>query len=106
MNAGLIPRLVCLSVLLAALALSGCATVNEQPRYETAQALDEARSQLETIESEIRLIDEKRDQPGLTTEVRDELFDKRLRLEAERVRASQRLEQLERETQRFAARTQ
>jgi hypothetical protein len=184
MDTGLVPRLTCLSVLLAALTLSGCASLNESEcrsgswsdigfrdgrngrsvdriaehkeackkydiepdradylsgrdegliqyctrhngfevgrsngtyegvcarlnerafleGFNKGKALYEARSRLDSVESEISQVDEKRDEEGLSKEVRDELFDKRLRLEVERVSALRQVERLERETQRL-----
>ena len=79
-----------------------CATLNERAfleGYRKGQALYEARSRLSDVEAEISQIDEQRDQKGLSYEIRDELFEKKTRLEVERVRTRERIERLERETQ-------
>jgi hypothetical protein len=81
-----------------------CATVNERAFLEgfnKGKALYEAQSRLASVESEISRIEEKRDEKDLSKEVRDELFEKRYLLEVERVRARERVERLERETQRL-----
>jgi hypothetical protein len=81
-----------------------CATLNERAFLEgfnKGKALYEARSQLASVESEISQVDEKRDERDLSKEVRDELFEKRYRLEVERVRAQERVDRLERETRRL-----
>jgi uncharacterized protein DUF2799 len=162
MDTGLSPRLTCLSVLLAALTISGCATLDESEHrsrswphigfrgdpdrtdyltdrdeelaqyctrhngfeigrsngtyggvcatlneraflegFNKGKALYDARSRLDSIESEINSVNEKRDQRGLSKEVRDELFEQRVRLEGKRALAREQVERLERETQRL-----
>ena len=81
-----------------------CATMNERAFIEgfnKGKALYEARARLDQVESEIARVDEKRDEKGLSDEVRDELIDQRIRLEGKRVAAREQVERLEYETQRF-----
>jgi len=81
-----------------------CATLNERAFLEgfnKGKSLYDARSRLASVESEISQVDEKRDEKDLSKEVREELFEKRYRLEVERVRAQERVDRLERETQRL-----
>jgi hypothetical protein len=81
-----------------------CAALNERAFLEgfnKGKALYEARSRLDSVESEIHQVDEKRNQKGMSEQDRDELFEQRLRLEGERVRVRQQVERLEDETQRL-----
>jgi len=81
-----------------------CAALNERAfldGFNKGKALYEARSRLASVESDISAVDEKRDEKELSKEVREELFEKRYHLEVERVRAAERVERLERETQRL-----
>jgi hypothetical protein len=81
-----------------------CATLNERAfldGFNKGKALYEARTQLASVESEIHRVDQKREERDLSKEVREELFEKRYRLEVERVRTRERVERLERETQRL-----
>ena len=81
-----------------------CAASNERAFLEgfnKGKSLYDARSRLASVESEISDVDEKRDEKDLSKEVREELFERRYRLEVERVRAQERVERLERETQRL-----
>jgi len=81
-----------------------CATLNERAfldGFNKGKALYDARSRLDSLESEIHRIDEKRDQKDLSEETRDELFEQRLRLEGKRALAREQVERLEQETQQI-----
>lgn len=81
-----------------------CATLNERAfldGFNKGKALYDARSRLDSVESEIHRIDEKRDQKDLSEETRDELFEQRLRLEGRRALAREQVERLESETERL-----
>ena len=81
-----------------------CATLNERAFLEgfnKGKALYEAQVHLTQVESEIARVDEKRDEKGLSDDVRDELFEQRLRLEGRRVAAREQVERIEHETKRL-----
>src|SRR3954471_3122610 len=79
-----------------------CAALNERAfldGFNKGKTLYDARSRLDSVESEIHRIDEKRDQKDLSEETRDDLFEQRLRLEGKRALAREQVERLEYETQ-------
>jgi hypothetical protein len=81
-----------------------CATLNERSFLEgfnKGKALYEARARLDQVESEIAHVDEKRDEKDLSEDERDELFERRIRLEGKRVAAREQVERIEHETKRL-----